>query len=67
VQRREDTGAKLPDHQDSKKDPSYVEAVSWNGLERVGSDKWLEKQKDKGDKFAGYDRCRRTSDAYGHV
>ena len=43
----------LPDDRNPAKDPNYVEALSWEGLERVGGEKWVEKQMDKRDKFAG--------------
>lgn len=38
---------------DPKSDPNYVEAFSGNGLERVGSKRWIEEQLDEGDTFIG--------------
>lgn len=44
---------------DPSKDPDYVQAVSSEGLERVGSRKWIEKQLDVRDRYVGYDdHCR---------
>ena len=38
---------------DPKKDPNYVEALTSEGLEWVGSDKWVESNQDVGDNFQG--------------
>lgn len=46
-----DSPSKYPD---PKEDPNYVEAQNVEGLEWIGSDKWIEKTQDKNDKFTGY-------------
>ena len=38
---------------DHTKDPNYVQALTWEGLEQVGSKAWIENQQDEGEKFEG--------------
>ena len=35
------------------KDPNYIEATTWDNLERVGSDSWVEGQFDTNDSYEG--------------
>jgi len=38
---------------DSLDDPNYIEATTWEGLERVGSAGWVEDQRDPYDGYQG--------------
>jgi hypothetical protein len=42
---------------DPVSDKEYVQAVSWDGMERVGGEEWLKKQADREEKYVGYDFC----------
>ena len=35
-------------------DKNYVPATNWDGLERIGSQKWVEEMADRGDAYTGY-------------
>lgn len=35
------------------KDPNYIEATTWDGLERIGSENWVEDQLDPYDNYEG--------------
>lgn len=35
------------------KDPNYIEATTWENLERVGSEAWVEDQHDPYDNYTG--------------
>ncbi|KAL1301757.1 hypothetical protein AAFC00_005956 [Neodothiora populina] len=43
--------AKSPDQ-----DPNYIEATSWDELEQIGSDTWVEDQYDPGDEYTGWNK-----------
>lgn len=38
---------------DPTKEPEYIVATSWEGLERIGGEKWIEESLDQGDTYVG--------------
>lgn len=40
---------------DPAKRKDYLQATTWDGLERVGSRKWAKARADQGEKYEGYD------------
>lgn len=42
--------------EDLSKNPDYVPATTWDGLEQIGGRKWVEEQLDDGTPYQGYVR-----------
>ncbi|KAJ9631677.1 hypothetical protein H2203_000076 [Taxawa tesnikishii (nom. ined.)] len=46
---------------DPTKEPEYIVATSWEGLERIGGEKWIEESLDQGDTYVGWGKKKESN------